>query len=72
MPRELPEGTRIKEVTFDADCSGGDPNAAAQLRADSDPAHYDADGAYNTTWAQVPPDGGPPGKTLEMDGGLRA
>jgi prepilin-type N-terminal cleavage/methylation domain-containing protein len=27
MPRELPEGTRIKEVTFDADCSGGDPNA---------------------------------------------
>jgi prepilin-type N-terminal cleavage/methylation domain-containing protein len=28
MPRELPGGTRIKEVTFDADCSGGDPNAA--------------------------------------------
>jgi prepilin-type N-terminal cleavage/methylation domain-containing protein len=27
-PRELPEGTRIKEVTFDADCSGGDPDAA--------------------------------------------
>ncbi len=27
MPRELPEGTRIKEVTFDADCSGGDANA---------------------------------------------
>jgi hypothetical protein len=27
-PRELPEGTRIKEVTFDADCSGGDPGAA--------------------------------------------
>jgi len=28
MPRELPEGTRIKEVTFDADCSGGDPDDA--------------------------------------------
>jgi Tfp pilus assembly protein FimT len=27
-PRELPEGTKIKEVTFDADCSGGDPDAA--------------------------------------------
>ena len=27
-PRELPEGTRIKEITFDADCSGGDPDAA--------------------------------------------
>ena len=27
-PRELPEGTRIKEVTFDTDCSGGDPDAA--------------------------------------------
>jgi prepilin-type N-terminal cleavage/methylation domain-containing protein len=28
VPRELPEGTRVKEVTFDADCSGGDPDAA--------------------------------------------
>ena len=27
-PRELPEGTRIKEVTFDAACSAGDPDAA--------------------------------------------
>ena len=27
-PRELPAGTKIKEVTFDADCSGGDPDAA--------------------------------------------
>ncbi len=27
-PRGLPDGTRIKEVTFDADCSGGDPDAA--------------------------------------------
>jgi type II secretory pathway component PulK len=46
--------------------------AAAQLRADSDPAHYDADGADNTGWAQVPPDGRPPGETLEIDGGPRA
>jgi type II secretory pathway component PulK len=46
--------------------------ATAQLRADSDPAHYDADGADNTAWAQVPPDGGPPGETLEIDGGPRA
>ena len=27
-PRELPDGTRIEGVTFDADCSGGDPDAA--------------------------------------------
>jgi prepilin-type N-terminal cleavage/methylation domain-containing protein len=26
--RELPEGTRIREVTFDADCSAGDEGAA--------------------------------------------
>lgn len=26
-PRELPEGTKIKEVTFDPDCSGGDEGA---------------------------------------------
>ena len=26
-PRELPAGTKIKDVTFDADCSGGDPDA---------------------------------------------
>jgi prepilin-type N-terminal cleavage/methylation domain-containing protein len=26
-PRELPEGTKIKEVTFDPDCSGGDRGA---------------------------------------------
>ena len=26
--RELPDGTKIKEVTFDPDCSHGDPNAA--------------------------------------------
>ena len=43
--------------------------AAAQLRADADPAHYDADGSDNTRWAYVSPDGGPPGETLTLDGG---
>jgi prepilin-type N-terminal cleavage/methylation domain-containing protein len=28
VARELPEGTKIREVTFDPDCSHGDPNAA--------------------------------------------
>jgi len=28
VPRELPDGTRVKDVTFDPDCSGGDPDAA--------------------------------------------
>lgn len=28
-PRELPEGTRIKSVTFGVDCAGGDPDAVA-------------------------------------------
>ena len=26
-PRELPAGTKVKDVTFDPDCSGGDPDA---------------------------------------------
>ena len=26
-PKELPDGTKVKDVTFDADCSGGDPDA---------------------------------------------
>ena len=26
-PRQLPHGTKIKEVSFDPDCSGGDPDA---------------------------------------------
>jgi type II secretory pathway pseudopilin PulG len=43
--------------------------AAAQLRADADPAHYDADGADNSGWAHAPPDGGRPGETLVLDGG---
>jgi hypothetical protein len=43
--------------------------ASAQLRADADPAHYDADGADNSGWAHAPPDGGRPGETLVLDGG---
>jgi hypothetical protein len=43
--------------------------AAAQLRADADPAHYDADGADNSGWAKVPPDGGPPGAPLTLADG---
>lgn len=43
--------------------------AAAQLRADSDPAHYDADRTDNTGWAHVPPDGGQPGQTITLEGG---
>ena len=43
--------------------------AAAQLRADAAPALYDDDGADNSGWAHVPPDGGRPGETLALDGG---
>jgi Tfp pilus assembly protein PilV len=43
--------------------------AAAQLRADADPAHYDADDADNSGWAEVLSDGGPPGETLALNGG---
>lgn len=40
--RELPEGTKIKEVTFDPDCSHGDRNAAIP------PSHCGSDGATRT------------------------
>lgn len=43
--------------------------AAAQLRADATPGHYDADGAGNTGWAYVSPDGGAPGETLTPSAG---
>ena len=46
--------------------------AAAQLRADADPAHYDDAGSDNTRWAYVSPDGGQPGETLTLDGGSAA
>jgi len=42
--------------------------AAAQLRADAAPGHYDADAGDNSGWAQVSP-GGPPGETLTLGGG---
>lgn len=42
--------------------------AAAQLRADADPEHYDAQGADNAQWARVSPDGAP-GKTLVLEPG---
>ena len=37
--------------------------------ADAVPGHYDADGADNTGWAYVPPDGGTPGETLALGEG---
>ena len=43
--------------------------AAAQLRADANPDHYDADGPDNSGWAYVSPDGGTPGVTLVPGGG---
>jgi prepilin-type N-terminal cleavage/methylation domain-containing protein len=39
--RELPDGTRIKEVTFDPDCSHGDRNAAIP------PSYCGSDGAHD-------------------------
>lgn len=38
--------------------------AAAQLRADSNPNHYDADASDNSGWAHVSPEGRAPGETL--------
>lgn len=43
--------------------------AAARLRSDADPEHYDANTSDNTEWAYVSPDGAPPGKTLALDSG---
>lgn len=47
--------------------------AAARLRTDANPGHYDAGAPYNTGWAYVSPDGTPPGtppgKTLVFDDG---
>jgi hypothetical protein len=43
--------------------------AAARLRSDANPEHYDADAAENAEWSYVPPDGGPPGKTLPLGNG---
>ena len=43
--------------------------AAARLRADADPGHYDADPAENTAWAYVSPDGGAPGEAIALGEG---
>lgn len=40
--------------------------AAAQLRSNPTPDHYDADGSDNSGWAYVSPDGGTPGETLTL------
>jgi len=43
--------------------------AAARLRADADPGHYDADPAGNTAWAYVQADGGTPGEEVALGEG---
>ena len=43
--------------------------AAARLRFDADPGHYDADASENSEWAHVSPGSDPPGKTLTLDRG---
>jgi hypothetical protein len=43
--------------------------AAARLRADATPGHYDADPADNSGWAHVSPNGDAPGETLTPGGG---
>ncbi len=43
--------------------------AAAQLRSNPNPGHYDASTSDNTDWSYVLPDGVPTGKTLVLDGG---
>ena len=48
---------------------GGAQVAAAQLRSDPNPEHYDANAPGNTEWAYLLPDAGQPGKTLVFDDG---
>jgi len=43
--------------------------AAARLRADPVPEHYDADPAENSTWAYVPAGGGAPGEEISLGEG---
>ena len=43
--------------------------AAARLRSDANPEHYDANPSGNAEWAYVSPDGAPPGKALVLDSG---
>ena len=44
--------------------------ATTQLRSDPNPRHYDDDPDENSEWSYRSPDGGPPGKALELDGAL--
>ena len=43
--------------------------AAARLRSDPNPEHYDANAPDNTEWAYLSPDASQPGKTLILDAG---
>jgi len=53
---------------FDA-ADAGARAAAARLRTDADPGHYDADPAENTAWAYNSPDGGAPGEVVALGEG---
>lgn len=43
--------------------------AAAHLRSDAAPEHYDANASENSEWSDVSDDVDPPGKTLALDAG---
>lgn len=47
----------------------GSRAAAAHLRSDAAPNHYDANASENSEWSHVSPDGDPPGKKLPLDDG---
>lgn len=41
----------------------------SRLRIDANPEHYDAAAAENAEWAHASPDGGTPGKVLDLEDG---
>lgn len=47
----------------------GSQAAAARLRSDANPGHFDASAPDNAEWAYVSPDGAAPGKTLVLENG---
>ena len=47
----------------------GSRAAAAHLRSDAAPEHYDVDASENSEWSYVSNSGDPPGKTLTLDAG---
>ncbi len=57
------QASRGQSAFFMADA--GAQAAAAHLRSDANPDHYDEGGADNSDWARIAPRG-PPGKTLAM------